>query len=396
MWRFDDYTLDTARYELKCGEDVVRVEPQVFDVLAQLLSNHERCVTKEELFDAVWGGRFVGEAALTSRIKAVRRALGDDGESQRYIRTVRGRGYQFVGALRAHHGTDGEPEPQPEPEIPRQHIAFCRAGDGIRLAYAVTGDGPPLVRAANWMTHLGYDVESPVWRHWVRDMSAHHTFIRYDERGCGLSDWDAKDFTFHDWVTDLESVVDAVGLERFPLLGVSQGGAVAVAYAARHPEQVTRLVLCGAYARGRAVRAQGEDEKRAAALDLDLARVGWGRDDPAFRQVFAAQFLPDGTRADWDAFDQLQRRTTSPENAVRFLQEFAHIDVREQAGHVRCPTLILHSRNDHRVPMRYGEELAALIPDSRLVALASSNHLLTATEPGWRVFCDEVDAFLAD
>ena len=396
MWRFDDYTLDTARYELKCGEDVVRVEPQVFDVLAQLLSNHERCVTKEELFDAVWGGRFVGEAALTSRIKAVRRALGDDGESQRYIRTVRGRGYQFVGALRAHHGTDGEPEPQPEPEIPRQHIAFCRAGDGIRLAYAVTGDGPPLVRAANWMTHLGYDVESPVWRHWVRDMSAHHTFIRYDERGCGLSDWDAKDFTFHDWVTDLESVVDAVGLERFPLLGVSQGGAVAVAYAARHPEKVTKLVLCGAYARGRAVRAQSEDEKRAAALDLDLARVGWGRDDPAFRQVFAAQFLPDGTRADWDAFDQLQRRTTSPENAVRFLQEFAHIDVREQAGHVRCPTLILHSRNDHRVPMRYGEELAALIPDSRLVALASSNHLLTATEPGWRVFCDEVGAFLAD
>ena len=396
MWRFDDYTLDTARYELKCGEDVVRVEPQVFDVLAQLLSNHERCVTKEELFDAVWGGRFVGEAALTSRIKAVRRALGDDGESQRYIRTVRGRGYQFVGALRAHHDTDGEAESRPEPEVPRQHIAFCRAGDGIRLAYAVTGDGPPLVRAANWMTHLGYDVESPVWRHWVRDMSAHHTFIRYDERGCGLSDWDAKDFTFHDWVTDLESVVDAVGLERFPLLGVSQGGAVAVAYAARHPEKVTKLVLCGAYARGRAVRAQSEDEKRAAALDLDLARVGWGRDDPAFRQVFAAQFLPDGTRADWDAFDQLQRRTTSPENAVRFLQEFAHIDVREQAGHVRCPTLILHSRNDHRVPMRYGEELAALIPDSRLVALASSNHLLTATEPGWRVFCDEVGAFLAD
>ncbi len=395
MWRFDDYTLDTARYELKCGEDVVRVEPQVFDVLAQLLSNHDRCMTKEELFDAVWGGRFVGEAALTSRIKAVRRALGDDGESQRYIRTVRGRGYQFVGAVRTYRDTDGEPEQEPEPEVPRQHIAFCRAGDGIRLAYAVTGDGPPLVRAANWMTHLGYDVESPVWRHWVRDMSAHHTFIRYDERGCGLSDWDAEDFTFDDWVADLESVVDAVGLERFPLLGVSQGGAVAVAYAARHPEQVTRLVLCGAYARGRAVRAQSDDEKRAAALDLDLARVGWGRDDPAFRQVFAAQFLPDGTRSDWDAFDQLQRRTTSPENAVRFLQEFAHIDVREQAAHIRCPTLILHSRNDHRVPMRYGEELAALIPDSRLVALASNNHLLTATEPGWRVFCDEVGAFLA-
>jgi len=373
---------------------VIRVEPQVFDVLTQLISNHERFVTKEELFDAVWGGRFVGEAALTSRIKAARRALGDDGESQRYIRTVRGRGYQFVGTLAAQPGQQAPP-PEPEPEVPRQRIAFCRAADGVRLAYAVAGDGPPLVRAANWMTHLGYDTESPVWRHWVRDMSLRHKFIRYDERGCGLSDWDAAEFTFSDWVADLESVVEALGLERFPLLGVSQGAAVAVAYAARHPERVTRLVLSGAYARGRFVRAMTEDEKRAAALDLDLARVGWGRDEPAFRQVFAAQFLPDGTRADWAAFDQLQRRTTSPQNAVRFLEVFARIDVRDQAGQVQCPTLILHSRDDHRVPMRYGEELASLIPDSRLVALSSNNHLLTATEPAWRVFCDELEAFLA-
>ena len=380
---------------------MIRVEPQVFDVLTQLITNHERFLSKEELFDSVWGGRFVGEAALTSRIKAARRALGDDGESQRYIRTVRGRGYQFVGTLRtepqqAQQAQQVQEAPAtPEPELPRQHIAFCRAADGVRLAYAVAGDGPPLVRAANWMTHLGYDTESPVWRHWVRDMSMHHKFIRYDERGCGLSDWDAADFTFEDWVADLESVVEALGLERFPLLGVSQGGAVAVAYAARHPERVSRLVLSGAYARGRLVRALTEDEKRAAALDLELARVGWGRDDPAFRQVFAAQFLPDGTRAEWAAFDQLQRRTTSPENAVRFLEQFARIDVRDQAGQVQCPTLILHSRDDHRVPMRYGEELAALIPDSHLVALSSNNHLLTATEPAWRVFCDEVEAFLA-
>ncbi|WP_396917224.1 alpha/beta fold hydrolase [Mycolicibacterium sp.] len=399
VWRFDDFVLDIGRYELRQGSAVIRVEPQVFDVLNQLVSHHERVVTKEELFDSVWGGRFVGEAALTSRIKAARRALGDDGESQRYIRTVRGRGYQFVGAV-------GEPDtpqaetpvqpPQEQQPPPRQHIAFCRAGDGVRLAYAVAGEGPPLVRAANWMTHLGYDIESPVWRHWVRDLSRNHTFIRYDERGCGLSDWEASDFSFDDWVADLESVVEALGLERFPLLGVSQGGAVAVAYAARHPERVSRLVLCGAYARGRAVRAVGDDEKRAAALDLDLARVGWGRDDPAFRQVFAAQFLPDGTRADWAAFDQLQRRTTSPENAVRFLEEFARIDVRDAASEVRCPTLIMHSRDDHRVPMQFGEELATLIPDSRLVALSSNNHLLTSTEPAWQVFCDELDVFLAE
>jgi pimeloyl-ACP methyl ester carboxylesterase len=345
----------------------------------------------------VWGGRFVGEAALTSRIKAARRALGDDGESQRFIRTVRGRGYQFVGTLLGDAATvvPAEPEAPAEAPAPRQHIAFCRGADDVRLAYAVAGDGPPLVRAANWMTHLGYDIESPVWRHWVRDLSSKYRFIRYDERGCGLSDWDATEFTFSDWVTDLESVVEALGLERFPLLGVSQGGAVAVAYAARHPERVSHLVLCGAYARGRAVRAVGDDEKRAAALDLELARVGWGRDDPAFRQVFAAQFLPDGTRADWAAFDQLQRRTTSPENAVRFLEEFGRIDVRDLARDVSCPTLIMHSRDDHRVPMRFGEELATLIPDSRLVALSSNNHLLTATEPAWPVFCAELDAFLA-
>ena len=393
VWQFDGFVLDSQRYELRRDGDVVHVEPQVFDVLIQLVSNHRRFVTKEELFDSVWGGRFVGEAALTSRIKAARRALGDDGESQRYIRTVRGRGYQFVGTI-ADTPTQ-PPPPPPEPAPPQQHIAFCRAADGVRLAYAVVGEGPPLVRAANWMTHLGYDIESPVWKHWVRDLSLKYTFIRYDERGCGLSDWDATDFSFDDWVGDLESVVEALGLERFPLLGVSQGGAVAVAYAARHPERVSRLVLCSAYARGRAVRAVGEEEKRAAELDLDLARVGWGRDDPAFRQVFAAQFLPDGTRADWAAFDQLQRRTTSPENAVRFLEEFSRIDVREQAREVSCPTLIMHSRDDRRVPMRFGEELAALIPEAQLVALNSNDHLLAASEPAWQVFRDELDAFLA-
>jgi pimeloyl-ACP methyl ester carboxylesterase/DNA-binding winged helix-turn-helix (wHTH) protein len=397
LWRFDTFVLDTQRYELRNGDEVVRVEPQVFDVLTQLVGNHERCVTKEELFDAVWGGKFVGEAALTSRIKAARRALGDDGESQRFIRTVRGRGYQFVATvLDDAPAVVAEPEPPDEPPPPRQHIAFCRAADGVRLAYAMAGDGPLLVRAANWMTHLGFDIESPVWRHWVRDLSLRHTFIRYDERGCGLSDWSANDFGFNDWVSDLESVVEALGVERFPLLGVSQGGAVAVAYAARHPDRVTKLVLCSSYARGRGTRAANEEEKRAAELDLDLARVGWGRDDPAFRQVFAAQFIPDGTRADWAAFDQLQRRTTSPENAVRFLEEFGRIDVRDEAGRVACPTLILHSRDDHRQPLRVAEELAALIPDSRLVALHSNNHLLTATEPAWPVFLEEVEGFLAE
>ena len=167
VWQFEDFVLDTQRYELRCGGELIRVEPQVFDVLTQLVSNAHRFVSKEELFDSVWGGRFVTEAALTSRIKAARRALGDDGESQRLIRTVRGRGYQFVGTLTADETPMPTPESPPvadEPPPPRQHIAFCKAADGVRLAYAVAGEGPPLVRAANWMTHLGYDIESPVWK----------------------------------------------------------------------------------------------------------------------------------------------------------------------------------------------------------------------------------------
>ena len=265
MWRFDGFVLDTQRYELRHGDQVVRVEPQVFDVLTQLVSNRERCVTKEELFDAVWGGRFVGEAALTSRIKAARRALGDDGESQRFIRTVRGRGYQFVGTVEDEAPAPPmAPEPPEEPPPPRQQIAFCRAADGVRLAYAVAGEGPPLVRAANWMTHLGYDIESPVWRHWVRDLSLRHTFIRYDERGCGLSDWSATEFSFDDWVSDLESVAEALGLERFPLIGVSQGGAVAVAYAARHPDRVSKMVLCSVGAA--TTRRSGSCSRRSSFL----------------------------------------------------------------------------------------------------------------------------------
>ena len=365
----------------------MHVEPQVFDVLAYLIAHRERVVPKVELLDAVWGDRFVSESALTTRIKAARRAVGDDGMAQRTIRTVHGRGYQFVAPV-------VEPEaPAPAGRL-HQQIRFCASDDGVRIAYASLGDGPPLVKAANWMTHLDHDIETSVWRHWLEGLSRRHRLIRYDERGCGLSDWDVERFSFDAWVDDLELVVDGVGLDRFPLLGLSQGGAVAIAYAVRHPERVTRLVLCGAYARGRLVRASSEAQRREAALDVELARVGWGRDDATFRQVFTSQFLPSASREQWDEFDRLQRRTTSAENAARFLETFAGIDVTAVAPSVRCPTLILHARDELRVPFSAARELAALIPDSRLVPLDSRNHILTADEKAWPVFLEEVEAFL--
>jgi pimeloyl-ACP methyl ester carboxylesterase len=190
------------------------------------------------------------------------------------------------------------------------------------------------------------------------------------------------------------TVVDELGLDRFPLLGVSQGAAVAVAFAASHPQRVSSLVLYGSYARGRLTRADTPENRRAAALDVELAKVGWGRDDPSFRQVFTAQFLPDGSRDDWAEFDDLQRRTISPDNAVAFLETFARIDVTGEAGRVRCPTLILHALDDHRVPVSAGRELADLIPGSRFVPLAGRNHLLTSDEPAWPIFLRELERFL--
>jgi pimeloyl-ACP methyl ester carboxylesterase len=276
-----------------------------------------------------------------------------------------------------------------------QAIRFCTASDGARIAYATMGAGPALVKAANWLTHLDFDGETNVWRHWLAGLATGRTLVRYDERGCGMSDWNVDRFSFDDWVDDLELVVDAAGLDRFPLLGVSQGAAVAIAFAARHPERVTRLILSGSYGQGRLVRATSDEQRREAAFDLEVARIGWGRDDPSFRQMFTSQFLPDGTREQWEEFNELQRRTTSAHNAVRFLETFARIDVTAIAPEVRCPTLIMHSRDDRRVPLSAARELAALIPGARLVPLQSRNHILTSTEPAWAVFRRELDAFLA-
>jgi pimeloyl-ACP methyl ester carboxylesterase len=392
---FGDLVLDTDRYELCRAGEPVHVEPQVFDVLALLLANRHRVVPKTELLDTVWGDRFVGESALSSRIKAARQAVGDDGSAQKVIRTVHGRGYRFVADVRV---ADGQPRSRPGDGAPppEQVIRFCTTSDGVRLAYATVGHGPPLVRAAHWITHLDYDWHSPVWRHWLEGLANGRTLVRYDERGCGLSDHDIGEWSFDAFVHDLETVVDELGLERFPLLGVSQGGPVAIAYADRHPERVSRLVLIGAYAQGRSRRARTEEERREAALQVEVARVGWGRDDPTFRRFFTSSFIPDASPELWDAFAELLRRTTPAENAAQLLATWSDIDVAEAARRIEVPTLILHARDELRVPFEQARQLAALIPGSRLVPLDSRDHLLRPDDPAWGRFLDEVDAFLAE
>jgi pimeloyl-ACP methyl ester carboxylesterase/DNA-binding CsgD family transcriptional regulator len=264
----------------------------------------------------------------------------------------------------------------------------------VRLAYATTGSGPPLVKAANWLSHLEFDWGSPIWRHWIDALSRRHTYVRYDTRGCGLSDRNPGEISFEAWVHDLEAVVDALKFERFPLLGISQGAAIAVAYAVRHPERVSRLVLYGGFARGRLKRGGGQASIDETLLMYKLFELGWGTDNRSFRQVFATQFLPQGSPELIDAFDELQRRSSSASDAVRMMQASVQIDVTQIAPRISCPTLILHARDDGRIPFEEGRIFASLIPGARFVPLASRNHILLESEPAWARFLEEVDAFL--
>ena len=274
-----------------------------------------------------------------------------------------------------------------------QEIRFCRAADGAMLAYATHGRGPPLVRAATWLTHLEYDWRSPVWRHWLEGLGERHTVIRYNERGCGLSDRELGDPSLDQWVGDLESVVDAAGVERFALLGVSGGGFSSVAYAVRHPERVSHLVLYGASVRGRRRRGDPDAVERGELMHK-IIRLAWDDPTPVFRQVFTAMFLPDGTPQQLEWFDELQRASTSGEIAAALRRAREGLDVTGLAEQVRVPSLVLHARHDQAVPFAEGRLLAALIPGARFVPLESRNHILLEHEPAWRLFIEELNRFL--
>ena len=273
-----------------------------------------------------------------------------------------------------------------------QEIKYCRASDGVRLAYASVGQGPPLVKTANWMNHLEYDWESPIWHHLLEGLAKNHTLVRYDARGNGLSDWDVDELSLEAWVSDLEIVVDTLGIERFPLLGVSQGCAISIAYAARHPERLSHLILYGGFALGGGKRSPEEREKRMAMGTL--MRLGWGTDDSAFRQMFTSQFVPECTKEQADWFNDLQRKTTSAECAARYFEVVNNFDVRELLPQVKVPTLVMHVRDDLMVPIDAGRQMAAEIPRARFIALPGRNHLFLKHEPATARFFDEINLFL--
>ena len=274
----------------------------------------------------------------------------------------------------------------------RQTIRYVRASDGVQLAWADAGAGATLIKAATWLTHLEYDFESPVWKHWTTFFADHFRYVRYDERGCGMSDWDVRNLSLERRVLDLEAVIDAAGVdEPFTLLGISQGSAACIAYAARHPDRVARMVLYGGYVRG-ALRRTDEEANRTYDAIIRLAGL-WGSDNPAFRQVFTSRFIPGGTDEQLRWFNDLCLKTVSPEIAGVLLRARAETDVSELLGQVRSPTLVLHAREDAVVPLVEGRAIAAGIRDAQFVELESRNHVLLEHEPAWARFKDTVLEF---
>ena len=277
----------------------------------------------------------------------------------------------------------------------RQRIRLLRAGDGAQLAWAEAGEGPLLVKASNWMSHLEYEWESPLWRHWIRFFSDHFRFVRYDERGCGLSDREPPDVSVERWTSDLEEICDAARRpgEPFALLGISQGSYACIHYAVRHPERVSHMVLYGGYARGYLRRGNANVEREYRAI-VEAIRVGWGKGNPSFRQLFTSRFIPDGTPEQLAWFNELCRKTVAPAMAADLLQLRGEVDIVHLLGQVRVPTLVVHAAEDNVVPTAEGRLMASMIPGAQFVELQSKNHILLEHEPAWTRFQEAVLEFL--
>lgn len=391
----DSFVIDPSARELVSAGGPVRVEPKVFDLILHLIETRDRVVSKDELVSVIWQGRFVSDAAVSSAVSAARRALGDDGHEQRILRTFHGRGFRFVGSV-VEVGSDEDSSLTPQAAGGLgQEIRYCRSTDGSRIAYALAGSGPPLVKAANWLHHLEFDWESPVWRHYFTEFASQHRLLRYDGRGMGLSEWGVSDFSLERQMEDMETVIREAGFERFALIGISQGCSKAVTYAVRYPERVTRLVLLGGYARGWKRRGDPEASVLRQAA-IEMIRVGWGRENPAVRNMFTTLYMPDAPAESQQWFSDLQRKTTSAENAAATLEHHGDVDVSELLPMVRVPTLVIHARHDAGVPFEQGQELAAGIPGARFVVLDTTNHILPATDPAWHRCARVIREFLAE
>jgi len=400
---FHDCELDTDTLEFWSRSELRRLEPQVFDLIRYLVEHPHRLVSRQELIDEIWNGRIVSEAAISSRLNAARKALGDDGKRQAVIKTVPRRGVRFVAELHTVPGPSGAPfgrqtgEVLPARDLPAgsrdqvQKVRFCQGTGATRIAFGVSGQGPPLVRVGHWLTHLEHDWRSPIWRPFLDKLGEDFTVVRYDQRGTGLSSREIGDFSLESLVGDLEAVASAAGLRRFVLYGTSQGVPVAIEYAARHPDRVSALVLHGGYYRGRLLRSEAEKEEGEAILAL--MRHGWAKEGSQFLQAFASIFAPDGTTEQTKSVAELQRVSASKETAVRLRETFDRLDVSHKLTEIETPTLVIHARNDGVHPFQQSLDMAGTLPNAELVVLESRNHVVLEHDPTWKHFFAAIAGF---
>lgn len=410
IYQFGEFALDTQTYELRRDGTAIRVEPQVFSLVSYLIENRDRVISKDELINVVWHGRVVSDAALSSCISAARVALRDTGQAQAIIRTVPRRGFRFVAKLGANdehvgnHLSQSGAGGQARDSSPalaetehssvrhqRQRTQFCVSRDGTKLAFATTGAGPPLVKTGHWLTHLEFDWLNPVWQPYLHELGRTFQLTRYDQRGSGLSDSSVTDFNLDRLVEDVEAVVDAAGLEKFALY--SMGAPVAAAYAVRHPERVSHLILHGSYVQGRQ-RREAVSEKEQGDAFLTLIRHGWGKAASAFAKAYTSMYVPGGTTEQIDTLFRLQRQSMIPENAELLRAAIDRIDITELLAQIRVPTLVIHARDDGIQPLDEGRKLSAGIRNSQFVMLDSANHIPLQTDPAWTTFFHSIAGFV--
>ena len=398
IYRFNQCTLDTERYQLNLRDNAVSVEPLVFDLLVYLVENRERVLSREELLDNLWEGKVVTDSALGARIKDVRKAVQDSGSKQAVIKTFHGRGYQFIAETTEATAILSALEIQMSSKVEigladQSPVRFCSSVDGVSIAHAIVGEGYPLVAVGSWMSHLEEDWSNPMWGHYISNLAQDFKVIRYDQRGNGMSDWDNVDISFDRMVEDLKAVIDCYNYEKVALFGPSQAASVSIAFARQFPGKVSHLILYGAYSRGRCKRGNPEGIEESKAL-VTLIRQSWGRDNPVVRQMMTSLFMPEASLEESTWFNEFQKTCGPGENLARFRELFDNIDVSNLLAEINIPTLVIQCVGDSVAPLSEGKLIASRIPGAKLVTLNSKNHMVFEKEPGFKRFLDAVHDFM--
>lgn len=394
IYRFADCELDIAAHELRRGGAPVRVEPQVFDLVACLAEAGGELVSYDGLLQRVWGGRIVSDAAIAARISAARAALGDDGRRQAVIRTVPRRGVQMAAPVTSDAPQAGGRSPL-RAAPPDQAIRYATSADGSSVAWAATGEGPPLLRGGHWLSNLERDPGHAIWGPWLERLGRGRRLVRYDPRGTGTSPADCGEITVRTYTEDLAAVADAAGLDRFDIFAASQSAAPALTFAAAHPGRVRRIVTYGGYAQGSRVRDGGAGDGMSAGL-TEMIRHGWGRPDGGHMRALASLALPGASPDQLSRFVEMQVASASAERAVEVRDAIADFDAVEVLGQVKAPVLVAHATGDALHPFSQAQLMVRELPDARLLPLDSINHVLLPDEPAFARLMEAVDAFLAE